>query len=102
MTLRRSRSGTRRSAARKSKTGARSAETSAVRTLGHMPKILGRSGWRRPLERRKETTEWMEARVAEWRSGLRERALPESTPMTSRQRIFSLIWRERLEDWVWG
>lgn len=39
---------------------------------------------------------WMECREALWREGFRESALPESTPMISRQRIFSLNWWERL------
>lgn len=45
--------------------------------------------------------DWMDWKEAVWREGLRERALPESTPIISRQRIFSLNSRERLEcvDW---
>lgn len=43
--------------------------------------------------------EWMELREALWREGFRDRALPESTPIISRQRIFSLNWRERF-SWV--
>lgn len=41
--------------------------------------------------------EWMESRVAVWREGFKESALPESTPIISRQRIFSLNWRETFE-----
>lgn len=98
MTTRRRRwSGTWRSSERKEKTGIRSAATSEVSMVGHMPKILGRSEWWMPLERRKEMTELREWRGVEWREGFWERALPESTPKISRQRIFSLIWWERLE-----
>lgn len=70
-----------------------------VRTLGHMPKILGKSVWRMPFDWRKEMMEWMDSRVAPCREGFWERALPASTPIISRQRIFSLIWRERFA-WV--
>lgn len=42
--------------------------------------------------------DWIESRVAEWREGFWESALPASTPMISRHRIFSLNWRDSL---VW-
>ena len=42
--------------------------------------------------------EWIESRDVEWIEGFNERAFPESIPMTSRQRIFSLNWRE---SFVW-
>ena len=80
---------------RKSKTGMRSVVRSEERILGHMPKILGMSFWRMPLVLRKEIMVWMEWRVVERRLGFWESALPESTPIISRQRIFSLIWSER-------
>jgi len=51
------------------------------------------------LDWRKETREGMDSRVAACREGFWERALPKSTPIISRQRIFSLIWRERF-SWV--
>lgn len=41
---------------------------------------------------------WIEAA---WREGFRERAFPESTPMISRMRIFSLNSRERFECVCW-
>lgn len=72
---------------------------SEVRILGHMPRILAKSFWWMPFDWRKEMMEWMEWREAVWRDGFEERALPESMPITSRHRIFSLNWRERF-DWV--
>lgn len=63
---------------------------SEVRILGHIPKILAKSFWWMPLDWRKVMIEWMECKEALWREGFRERALPESTPMISRHRIFSL------------
>ena len=80
---------------RKLKTGIRSVLMLEVRIWGHMPRILGMSFWWMPLDWRKEIMEWREWREAVWSEGLRERALPESTPMISRQRIFSLNWSER-------
>ena len=77
------------------KTGIRSVLRLEVRILGHMPKILGKSVCWMPLDWRKEMIEWMDSRVAECRVGFWDRALPESTPIISRQRIFSLIWKER-------
>lgn len=64
--------------------------------VGHMPKIRARSFWWMPLDCRKEMTSLREWREAVRRVGLRARARPESTPIISRQRIFSLNWRERL------
>lgn len=102
MTLLKFRSGTFKSWERKSKTGLSSDLMSEVRILGHMPMSLGRSfWWMPPFDWRKEMMEWMEGRVAEWRDGFWERALPESTPIISRQRTFSLNWRERF-FWVVG
>lgn len=80
----------------KSKTGVRSVLMSAVRILGHMPKILGRSFSRMPLEKRKVMMDCMDSMVAVRRSGFWESALPASIPITSRQRIFSLNSRESL------
>ena len=97
MTLLKFLSGTLRSCERKLKTGIRSALMLEVRSFGHMPKILPKSFWWMPLDWRKEMMEWMESRVAVWRDGFRERALPESTPMISRHRIFSLNLREMFE-----
>lgn len=67
--------------------------------MGHMPKILRKSFWWMPLDWRKEIMEWMDWRVAVWREGFWDKALPESTPIISRQRIFSLNWRETFA-WV--
>jgi len=85
----------------KSKTGVRSVLMSEVRILGHMPKILGRSFSRMPLEKRKVMMDCMDSMVAVRRSGFWESALPASTPITSRHRIFSLNSRESLA-WVGG
>lgn len=59
------------------------------------------------MDWRKEMMELMESRDAVRRAGLRERARPESTPMTSRLRIFSLTWvgrsgsgREKSANWM--
>lgn len=41
--------------------------------------------------------EWMECKEAEWRDGFTDSAFPESTPIISRHRIFSLNWKERFE-----
>lgn len=38
--------------------------------------------------------ECMEVREAEWIEGLWDNALPESIPMISRHKIFSLSWKE--------
>lgn len=70
---------------------------SEVRTEGHMPNILAKSLWWIPLDWRKETTEWIEFRDAEWREGFCDNALPESTPMISRHKIFSFISSEMCE-----
>jgi hypothetical protein len=51
------------------KTGLRSVLMLEVRILGHMPKILGKSFWRMPLDSRKEMMEWMDSRVAACREG---------------------------------
>lgn len=70
---------------------------SEVRICGHMPKILPMSFWWMPLDWRKEIIYSMDCKEAEWRDGLRDIAFPESTPIISRHRIFSLNWRERFE-----
>lgn len=76
------------------KTGMRSDLMSEVRILGHIPMILPKSFWWMPLDCKKVMMEWMECRGAVWREGFWERALPESTPMISRDKIFSLNWWE--------
>lgn len=85
----------------KLKTGSSSDLISEVRIVGHMPNILPRSLRWMPLDWRKMTISWIECRETVRRDGFWANARPESTPMISRQRIFSLNSEEMLAWVVW-